>query len=96
MTRFYLLLSMCFLLALPACKPHKVCSGLNPELATYGTVKRVKKAKRRMGSDPERKAVNHREKSMKKKKGFSAKGKYSKKGGLFNFRASGSAKVGKK
>ncbi|TND02580.1 MAG: hypothetical protein FD123_4042 [Bacteroidetes bacterium] len=85
-SRFSLLLILlCSLLAFPSCKPAKVCSGLNPELASHGTVKKVRKARKRVGSNPEREAMKRRESQMKHKKRFSAKGKRRGGGGFFSF-----------
>lgn len=80
----FLLLAGSFTL-LPSCRHPEVCSGLNPELATIGTVKKVRKARKRMGSNPERESLKRREKQMKHKKGFSAKGKRRGGGGFFSF-----------
>ncbi|MDQ3111137.1 MAG: hypothetical protein M3R17_14685 [Bacteroidota bacterium] len=57
-----------FVIAVVSCGPHKVCSGLNPEIGKYNTSKKIRKGKRSLHSGPEKEAYRHRVKSMKKKK----------------------------
>lgn len=88
------------LLFTSACRKEKVCSGLNPVLSSTGSKKQFRKAKKSMGSAPERNAMKRREQTAKHKKRFSGKGQYKKSksvsGGFLgiHFRASGSVSAG--
>jgi|GEM_PF-2918459 len=108
MPRFFLTLFIVSLslLALPSCKERKVCSGLNPVLASAGSAKSIRKARKKASSAPERAAMRRREAQAKGRKGFSARKSHAGKGGgLFasksvgggflgiSFRASGSVSV---
>jgi hypothetical protein len=55
-------------LSASACGPHKVCSGLNPEIGKYNTPQKIRKGKRSLHSGPEKDANRHRAKTMKKRK----------------------------
>ncbi|MBI3509031.1 MAG: hypothetical protein HY064_00090 [Bacteroidetes bacterium] len=77
MPRAFFLLIPFFIFLLADCRGEKICSGLNPELATYNTTKRLRKGGRSLHSEPEREAHRHRMKTMKKKSKTKSTGAYS-------------------
>jgi hypothetical protein len=50
------------------CEPHKVCSGLNPEIGKYNTSKKIRRGKRHLHSGPEKEAYRRRAKQMQKRR----------------------------
>lgn len=65
--RFFILL---FFISFAACKPQKVCSGLNPEIGKFNTVEKIRKGKRSTHSTLEKDAVQRRKKQVKKHKSW--------------------------
>jgi hypothetical protein len=66
--RFFVLLLLAFSVILASCRPHRVCSGLNPEIGKYNTKKRLNKGGRRLKSRPEKAAMKYRKKQLKHRK----------------------------
>lgn len=89
--RIVLLLCLVLSVAIFSCRPEKVCSGLNPETGKYNTHKRLRKGGKGLSSKPERNSLRHRKQMMKKKREFSAKGRYG--GGFHIFGGSAHASV---
>ncbi|HTL80927.1 MAG TPA: hypothetical protein VL651_04445 [Bacteroidia bacterium] len=75
-----------------SCGTEKVCSGLNPTLATYNSNGKLRKGGKGM-SAPERQARKHRMKSNKKKSGLKSRSAYSGHG-LFHISFHGHAHAG--
>ncbi len=92
---YYLKRCLVFLLvfAFVSCGPHKVCSGLNPEIGKYNTPKKIRKGRRSLHSGPEKEAYHRRAKKMKKRKSRPGKSVPVKRG-IFSFRFGGSIHIG--
>jgi hypothetical protein len=68
---FFSLLFLSFV----SCGPHKVCSGLNPEIGKYNTSKKMRKGGHKLSSGPEKAAHRRRVKQMQKKRRKKGPGK---------------------
>lgn len=79
------LLILILILSFVSCTHEKVCSGLNPDIGTYNSSKKIRKGKRTAHSDPEREAIRRRKKTVKKQKSWGLSKTTGKPKGIFHF-----------
>src|SRR5947208_3124481 len=71
-------------ISLASCMGKKTCSGISPEVGSYDTAKKIRKARRHAHSAPEKAAETHRLKTVKNHKSSKLTKTTGKQGGLLH------------